>query len=131
MDPFDITRPPLLYEPDYKDGDYIDKIPFDFLTGIKCPCSSYKDVVFKNRSSLKQHFKSKNHEKWINILNENRVNYYSQCLEQQKTLKNQTIIINKKDAEIRNLQYEIIRIKEQLNTPSAGNIDLLDLCDFD
>jgi len=131
MEPFDITRPPLLYEPDYKDGEYTDATPFDFLTGIKCPCSTYKNVVFKNRSSLKQHFKSKNHEKWIKQLNEKRVNYYSQCLEQQTTLKNQSIIINKKDAEIRNLKYEIIRLKEQLTVPTTDNIDLLDLCDFD
>ena len=131
MKPFDITRPPLFYEPGYKDGEYIDVIPFDFLTGIKCPCSTYKDVVFKNRSSLKQHFKTKNHEKWMKQLNENRVNYYSQCLEQQKTLKNQSIIINKKDSEIRNLNYEITRLKKKLNNESVEEIDLLDLCDFD
>jgi hypothetical protein len=29
------------------------------------------------------------------------------------------------------IQYEIIRLKEQLDMPPAGNIDLLDLCDFD
>jgi len=116
-----IVIDPELYEPIYKDGTYQDSIPFQLNIGVRCPCGSRRDKIFTISSKLKQHFRSIKHQQWLAHINDNRVNYYKQALEQEDTIKNQKIIIGNMEKEIINYKKQI----EEIKKPEVPTLDLL------
>ena len=84
----ELTVEPDVYMPTFRNNIYQDAMPFDFTHGIRCPCSTRKDKKY-NRRQFKSHLEVKKHKEWISYLNENRVNYYKKCIEQEETIKNQ------------------------------------------
>lgn len=101
----DITVEPEIYCPmiDEK-GNYIDMCPSFIKYGIRCPCGARGDWVYDTKSKFKQHILGVKHKKWIQQMNNNKLNFYENNIKLQETVKNQKEIIAK-------LEKEIIRLK--------------------
>ena len=70
---------PDVYSPSVDNvGNYIDKIPsFNTIKkGLICPCGSRKDKFYETHISFSAHIKSKIHQKWLDGLNTNKINYF-------------------------------------------------------
>lgn len=99
----ELVAKPDLYSPSISDnGDYVDIIPsFNNLsTGIRCSCGTRKDHCYKNASEFKNHVKTKTHEKWLNNLNLNKANYYSENEKLKELVENQKLIIAKLEKKV-------------------------------
>ena len=86
------------YEPSIDElGNYIDYIPSSnkFKNGIKCPCGTRKEHIFDNRQSFSGHIKTKTHLKWLNDININKMNYFTDNIKLNETIYNQKLIIAK------------------------------------
>ena len=105
-----IVKEPELYTPQFENGIYKDYIPLDLLNGYKCGCGARKNHVFNDEIKIKKHFKIKCHIKWLETLNENKINYYTSHIENEKLIKSLKIIINEKDKEL-NKKYRNRTIK--------------------
>jgi len=109
---------PIYYEPILnQDGFYIDCLDeyrdeYTFVNGITCRCGSKKDhIIMKNVNSLRQHMKSKKHQKWLEEINCNLPNYYQECIrlrEQinalQQNNQHLTYLLQQKDYHIHYLE---------------------------
>ena len=115
---------------------------FSFLTktkriiknGIRCPCSN-GTKVFEILSKFTTHTKTKRHQKWIEELNNNKLNYYKECLKNNENIENQKRIIAKMDIELKNKSLTIDYLTNELvskNTTSTTKTEkpLLDLLDI-
>lgn len=88
-----ITLTPDTYTPSVDDnGNYIDNIP-SIKHGLFCPCGSRKDKAYENTAKFATHIKSKVHQKWLTILNQNKANYYVEALRNKDLVENQQKII--------------------------------------
>ncbi len=69
-----LVKAPIVYEPTFKDGKYIDYLQKYKWTefneyGIRCPCIK-SNTIHRNKNSFKfQHCKTKNHMKYLENLN--------------------------------------------------------------
>ena len=114
----EIEFEPIYYEPILnEDGFYIDCLDVykdeDILkNGIICTCCSKKEhVIMKNIISLRQHLKSKKHQKWLKEINCNLPNYYQECLHlreqinaQQQNNQHLVYLLQQKDYHIHYLE---------------------------
>ena len=118
---------PELYCPSVgADGAYIDNIPPSLKNGIQCPCGSRKDKVYDSSSSFSAHLKTKIHQKWLNSLNLNKANYYTECIKLQDLVKNQQLIIGRLERTIQanTTAIEVLSSEiDKLRTPPP--LDLL------
>lgn len=125
---------PDLYSPIINDnGNYIDKIPsFIGHKGIRCACGSRRDKVYDNYSVFSNHIKTKTHQKWLESLNLNKSNFYSENIKLKELISNQKIIIAKLEKDVNTKIMTIDFLTQQLNTLSQNNVnnkafsDLLD-----
>lgn len=108
------------------DGNYIDDLPSShyFINGLKCPCGARKNNVYTSRQSFINHIKTKTHGKWLNGLNLNKTNYYSENIKLNDTVHNQQLIISTLHKNLDNKQMEINELKKQLFVKSQ-TIDIL------
>jgi len=86
------------YEPNIDElGNYIDYIPSSskFKNGIRCPCGTRKEHIFESRQPFCGHIKTKTHLKWINDLNINKMNYFTENIKLNDLINNQKLIIAK------------------------------------
>ena len=121
-----ITEPDI-YSPSIDEtGKYIDKLPAFFKHGIQCPCGARKEKVYESKPKLKEHLKTKSHQKWLDDMNANRSNHFIESNQLKDTVKNQQIIIAQLT---RQLDAKIKEI-EILKKIQAGN-NTLDLLTFD
>jgi hypothetical protein len=115
-----------LYIPQFENGIYVNYIPHDLTNGYKCNCGARKNHIFNDEIKFKKHFKTKCHIKWLESLNENKVNYYNSYIENEKIIKTLKIIINEKDKELNKKNIEIHKLKTELQSHENNcNIDLL------
>ena len=123
-----------IYEPSIgDDGNYSDYLPpsSKFKNGLKCPCGARKDHVFDTRSSFSNHIKTKTHLKWLNDLNANKLNYFTECEKLKETINSQKLIIAQMEKDINLLKKEIgiksktIDILTEQLTHKTPEIDLL------
>lgn len=126
----DITLTPDIYTPSVdENGNYIDIIPI-IKNGLFCPCGSRKDKTYENSSKFSAHIKTKIHQKWLLVLNQNKANYYIEMIKNKEIIENQQKIIAQLE---HNLQKKILTIDyltEQLThktNQQISNIDLLDI----
>lgn len=115
----DIVVEPEMYTANIdNEGNYIDWIPsFHSLTnGIRCPCGSRKDSVFRKYSSFSAHIKTTCHRKWLDVLNTNRQNFYKECEDMKTTITNQRLIIARleKDLNLKNNTIDQLTHHNQL-----------------
>ena len=85
----DITITPDTYTPSVdNNGNYIDNIPI-IKNSLFCPCGSRKDKTYENTTKFATHIKSKSHEKWLIILNQNKANYYVEMIKNKELVEAQ------------------------------------------
>tara|TARA_B100000073_G_C23620823_1_gene528449 strand:- start:270 stop:659 length:390 start_codon:yes stop_codon:yes gene_type:complete len=107
---------------------YSDQPVVDITHGIICPCTS-KHIFYK-KTSFQTHQKTKRHLNWIRFLNDNSMNYYQQVLEQEKTIKNQQLILADMDKQLQR-KTTIIEYYENKYLSSCQYTDEKNLLDFD
>lgn len=130
----DITTTPDMYTPSVdNNGNYVDHIPV-IKHGLFCPCGSRKDKIYENASKFSSHIKSKIHQKWLIILNDNKANYYMESLKYKEITENQQKIITRFEQQLQQKSLTIDYLTEQLvrnkNIPQNTNSDLLNLLDL-
>ncbi len=106
----DISLTSDVYEPSINEqGDYIDHLPpsSKFANGLRCPCGTRREHVYDSRNSFACHIKTKSHQKWLQDLNINKCNYFSECEKLKDVLRSQTMIIARLEQEIDRLGYEL------------------------
>jgi hypothetical protein len=101
----DITVEPEIYCPiiDEK-GNYTDMCPAFIKYGIRCPCGAKGDWIYDTKSKFKQHILCMKHKKWIEQINNNKLNFYENNIKLQETVKSQREIIAKLEKEINQLK---------------------------
>jgi hypothetical protein len=105
---------PDIYSPNIDDfGNYIDIIP-NMRKGIRCPCGSRKDKIYETYSIFSAHIKTKTHQKWLTLINQNKANYYVENLKLKETIQTQRLIIARLDNEMNNRIKTIDYLTEQL-----------------
>lgn len=79
----ELATEPDMYSPNIDDnGNYLDKIPsFNsnaLANGLRCPCGTRKDKVYLSAPLFAAHCKTKTHEKWVQDLNTNKSNFFTE-----------------------------------------------------
>lgn len=79
----ELATEPDMYSPNIDDnGNYVDKIPsFNsnaLANGLRCPCGTRKDKVYLSAPLFAAHCKTKTHEKWVQDLNTNKSNFFTE-----------------------------------------------------
>ena len=110
------------------DGVYVDQIPsFNGRTqGIRCPCNNH---IFASRPNLAIHIKSAGHKRWLENLNSNRANYFTELDAERQTVRQQKIIIARLERE----KCELLRMVSTLSAinSAATEQNNVDLMNFD
>jgi hypothetical protein len=125
----DITITPDTYTPSVDDsGNYVDNIPV-IKNGLFCPCGSRKDKTYENATKFATHIKSKTHQKWLAVLNQNKANYYVEMLKNKELIENQRKIITQLENQLHKKTLTIDYLTEQLTIKTIHKecIDLLDI----
>jgi hypothetical protein len=126
----EITITPDTYTPSVNsEGNYIDNIPV-IKNGLYCPCGSRKDKTYENVTKFASHIKSKSHQKWLMVLNQNKANYYVEMLTNKELIESQQKIISQLENQLYKKTLTIDYLTQQLTSKtiqSACSIDLLDL----
>ena len=92
----DLLLEPDIYEPNINEkGDYVDSCPssYKFQNGLRCCCGTRKEHIFDSRPSFSSHIKTKTHQKWLQELNINKLNYYTENIKCKEIINTQKIII--------------------------------------
>ena len=131
---------PDIYSPSINDnGLYVDKVPpFNYIKkGLSCPCGSRKDKIYETHSVFVAHTKTKTHQKWLEMLNTNKANFYVDLEKAKEVIANQRLIIAKLEKDVSNKIMTIDYLTQQLhNTATSCNSSYTstshaDLLDFD
>lgn len=123
-----------IYTPNINDdGNYCDYLPSSckFKYGLRCPCGTRKDHVFDSKKSFNVHIKSKSHQKWIEMLNTNKMNHYERCQKLEELVNSQKLIIARMENELRMKIDTIAYLSQQLTALNTGKTEMLDLLSFD
>lgn len=117
-----------LYEPCLDEcGNYTDVLPSSskFAHGLRCPCGTRQDHIFDNRTSFGTHLKSKTHQKWIQSINNNKMNYFVECQKLTELTNCQKLIIARIEKELSKSKHTIISLAHQLygNTPDDDDVE--------
>lgn len=130
----DITVEPEIYCPmiDEK-GNYTDMCPAVIKYGIRCPCGAKGDWIYDTKSKFKQHILCMKHKKWIEQINNNKLNFYENNIKLQETVKSQREIIAKLEKEINQLKlinsYIECKLFQIQNNNNHEVADLLEIND--
>ena len=89
----DLALTPDVYSPARNDaGEYEDSLRgYNFNSGLRCGCGA--KTVFAKRANFMTHIQSKHHKEWIQEMNSNTSNYYTECMELKELVNNQKRII--------------------------------------
>jgi hypothetical protein len=129
----DLTVESDIYEPCISDdGNYSDYIPpsSKFKNGLRCPCGTRKEHIFDSRQSFNGHIKTKTHQKWLQDLNTNKMNYYTENIKLNETINNQKLIIAKLQRENDENIKLIAHLTKKMEMKEQSNV-VLDLLTFD
>ena len=124
----DISLTPDTYTPVVNDvGNYVDKIP-SIKKGIYCACGSRRDKVYTN-STFSGHIKTKHHQKWLQSLNENKMNYYVELLKCKEIISSQQEIIKRMENKMSDKLLTIDYLTRQLyeKEKPTHSVNLLDI----
>ena len=130
---------PDIYSPSINDnGLYVDKVPpFNYIKkGLVCPCGSRKDKLYESHSVFVSHTKTKTHQKWLEMLNLNKSNFYVDLEKAKEVISNQRLIIAKLEKDVNNKIMTIDYLTQQLHktqvsTANNSSITAINLLDFD
>jgi hypothetical protein len=124
-----LATEPDVYSPNIDEkGHYIDKIPsFNsnaLANGIRCPCGTRKDKVYLSGPLFAAHCKSKTHEKWIQELNVNKSNFFTENQKLREIVHAQKIMIGKMELELSSKNMTINYLTQEVSKMMTGNNDL-------
>ena len=127
----DLSTTPDIYTPNVDDhGNYIDHIPI-IKNGIYCPCGARKDKSYDSPSKFSVHTKTKCHQNWLFVLNQNKSNHYMEMLKYKDIVESQYKLINDyeknmyiKTRTIDHLTEKIDELKSRLN-PNVMEMEIL------
>lgn len=128
----DLTVESDIYEPSIDDNNnYSDYIPpsSKFKNGLRCPCGARKDHIFDARVSFGSHIKTKTHQKWLNDLNKNKMNFYTECEKLKDVVNSQKLIIARLEKDVNTKLKTIDYLTQQLMSKETNSVD--DLLTFD
>jgi hypothetical protein len=118
----ELVTEPEIYSPSIDDmGKYIDRTPFGIKMGIRCPCAARKDKIYNTHSMFSTHCKTKYHQKWLEDLNNNRMNHYIENEKNKETIENQKLIIAKLEKELQSKNMTIDYLTKQLYRVDCNN----------
>ena len=129
----DLLIEPDIYEPTIdENGNYLPSSS-KFNNGVRCSCGSRKEHVFHNRQSFRTHIKSQTHQKWIENLNANKMNYFSENIKLNENVSNQKLIIAKLQRENDEYAKLIVHLTKKIEMKENSNISIsnIDLINFD
>lgn len=129
----DLSLESDIYEPNIDDsGNYTDYLPpsSKFKNGLRCPCGARKDHIFDTRPSFSSHIKTKTHQKWLNELNTNKMNFYTECEKLKEVVNSQKLIIARLEKEVTTKLKTIDYLTQQLMNKETEHNEL-DLLSFD
>jgi hypothetical protein len=97
--------------------------------GLFCLCGSRKDKAYENTAKFAIHIKTKAHQKWLMVLNQNKANYYVEMLQKNELVENQRKIITQLENQLQKKTLTIDYLTEQLTNQSKIHecMDLLDI----
>jgi hypothetical protein len=130
----------LVTEPDFyvpsidEHGNYVDRIPSYHILkkGLMCPCGSRRDsIAFDSTVRFSSHMRTKSHQKWLQGLNFNKVNYYMENETLKETIQNQRVIVAKMEKELTNKNMTIDYLTQQLILKQGQTQIQNDLLTFD
>jgi len=130
----ELSLQPDIYEPILDEsGNYIDEIPasnkFTNGVGITCPCGTRSNHPYRKRSIFITHTSSLKHQKWLQNINNNKKNYYSENIKLTRDNNNQKLIIANLQRE--NDDYKTLIAKLSLKLEAKENVVTSDLLTFD
>ncbi len=127
----ELTLTPDTYMPCVDDnGNYTDNIPI-IKHGLFCPCGSRKDKTYENTSKFATHIKTKAHQKWLLILNQNKANYYVEMLKNKEIVESQQKIITQLEQQLQRKSLTIDYLTGQLTRQTNQQATTIDLLDID
>jgi hypothetical protein len=111
----ELSPNPIDYLPKYNTDTqkYEDQYIFDFQHGVTCPCTGN---LYMRRSSFHSHIKTQIHRKWINMLNENQMNYYQKSLDLERTVRTQQEMLTKIQNELEQKKIIIRYLEKSLKS---------------
>jgi hypothetical protein len=121
----ELATEPDVYSPIIdENGNYIDKIP-SFNTnalanGLRCPCGTRKDKVYLTGPLFAAHCKSKTHEKWVQDLNNNKSNFFTENQKLRDVVHAQKIMIGKLELEVSSKNMTIGYLTHELTKIMAN-----------
>lgn len=130
----DLIVEPDIYSPGMDEkGNYVDRIPsFNNLkNGLRCPCGTRKDKMYDCQSYFAAHIKTKTHSKWLQDMNVNKANFFTENVVLKETICNQKIIIAKMEKEIYIKLKTIDYLTQQLTNKDSMQAQVNDLIIFD
>jgi hypothetical protein len=112
----DLAIQPEIYQPSVDaQGKYVDSIPsFHLLkAGLQCPCGSKKCYI--TRAPFVTHTQTKLHQKWLENINNNKVNYFVENAQLLETVQNQRFIIAKleKELQTKTMAFDLLQQQTQ------------------
>ncbi len=137
-----LVTEPDVYTPNIDDsGKYVDRIPaFNspaLANGIRCPCGTRKDKVYLSPQLFAAHCKSKTHEKWVQDLNANKSNFFTENQKLREIVHAQKIMIGKLELEVSSknmtinyLTQEVSKMMGSAATLSTSGISANDMLMF-
>jgi hypothetical protein len=115
----ELVTEPDVYSPNIDgNGNYVDKIP-SFNTsalanGLRCPCGTRKDKVYISAPLFAAHCKSKTHEKWVQDLNANKSNFFTETQKLREVVHAQKIMIGKLELDVSSKNITIGYLTQEL-----------------
>ena len=121
----ELVTEPDVYSPNTDDnGNYVDKVPsFNsnaLSNGLRCPCGTRKDKVYTSGPLFAAHCKSKTHEKWVQDLNTNKLNFFVENQSLRQIIHAQKIMIGKMDLELSNKAMTVNYLTQELTKIMNG-----------
>ena len=116
-----------------ENGTYINAMPSlnNIKNGIRCPCGSRKNQVYKTTASLTKHFDCEKHKTWLKNLNHEKINHYNDLIktrevfqQQQQMIRDLKIELQEKDRIIINLNKDINKLQKPTYVPVVNLLDL-------
>jgi hypothetical protein len=122
----EISVTPDTYTPSVDSaGNYIDHVPY-VKHGMFCPCASRKEKAYETSAKFNMHTKTKAHQKWLQMLNQNKANHYLELVLSKELVENQQKIIAQLELQLQKKSHTIDYLTEQLRsnpTPTVCAVD--------
>ena len=96
---------------------------------MRCPCGTRKEHVFDIRSSFGSHIKTKTHQKWLQELNTNKLNHYTENIKLKELIGNQKLIIAKLQKDVHESNQLVAHLTKKIAIKENANLDI-DLLNF-